>query len=72
MNILASVTLFQITTSPGGRNNMAEFNGFKISDITILSDNQRRIEFEELISTISLLKDEDYDCTKINVWSYRK
>lgn len=49
-----------------------EFNGFKISDFTILSDNQRRIEFEELISTISLLQDEDYDCTKINVWSYRK
>jgi len=51
---------------------MMEFNGFKISDITILSDNQRRNEFEELISTISLLQDEDYDCTKINVWSYRK
>lgn len=49
-----------------------EFNGFKISDIMILSDNQRRIEFEELINSINLLQDEDYDCTRINVWSYRK
>ncbi len=49
-----------------------EFNGIKISDVPIMSDNQRRIEFEKLISTISLLQEEDYDCTKINVWSYRK
>ena len=51
---------------------MAEFNGIKISDVTNLSDNQRRIEFDKLINSICLLQDEDYDCTKINVWSYRK
>ena len=49
-----------------------EFNGIKISDVTIMSDNQRRIEFDKLISSICLLQDEDYDCTDLNVWSYRK
>jgi len=49
-----------------------EFNGIKISDVTIMSENQRRIEFDKLISSICLLQDEDYDCTDLNVWSYRK
>jgi len=49
-----------------------EFNGIKIRDVTIMSDNQRRIEFDKLISSICLLQDEDYDCTDLNVWSYRK
>jgi len=49
-----------------------EFNGIKISDVTVMSDNQKRIEFQKLISTISLHQDEDYDCTDLNVWSYRK
>lgn len=48
------------------------FNGVNISDISKLSNTERRDEFEKLINGICLLQDEDYDCTKINVWSYRK
>jgi len=49
-----------------------EFNGIKISDITKLSATERSAEFYRLISTIDLHKDEDYDCTDLNIWSYRK
>jgi len=49
-----------------------EFNGINISDITKLSDTDRQIEFDRLINRICLLQDEDYDCTDLNVWSYRK
>ena len=48
------------------------FNGVNLNDISRLSNSERRDEFEKLINSISLLQDEDYDCTKINVWSYRK
>ena len=48
------------------------FNGVNINDISELSNSERRDKFEKLISGIGLIQYEDYDCTKINVWSYRK
>ena len=30
------------------------------------------LEFQNLIDKFDLLKDEDYDCSKLNVWSFRK
>jgi hypothetical protein len=51
---------------------MTEFNGIKISDIPKLSDTERKLEFDRLIGTIDLLQYEDYDCTDLNIWSYRK
>lgn len=32
----------------------------------------KTLEFQHQISKIDLLKDEDYDCSKSNVWSFRK
>jgi hypothetical protein len=49
-----------------------EFYGIKISDVTKPCDTQKRIESNKLINSINLLQDEDYDCTSLNVWSYRK
>ena len=49
-----------------------EFNGIKISDITMMSDIEKQDEYNKLAGSIRLLQDEDYDCTNLNVWSYRK
>ncbi len=51
---------------------MAEFNNAKIHDVTTLSKEERKQEFNDLIGTINILQAEDYDCSKLNVWSYRK
>ena len=50
---------------------MPLFNNIEISNIKKLSDNERKSEFWKLVGSINLLKEESYDCTKLNVWSYR-
>ena len=51
---------------------MPEFNGFKISNISSLNEGEVKNEFNSLVGSINLTQEEDYDCTKSNVWSYRK
>jgi hypothetical protein len=51
---------------------MNEFNGIKISGPNLIHDLQKRQEFQNLMETINLQQDEVYDCTLLNVWSYRK
>jgi len=51
---------------------MPEFSGFKISNIFSLNDVEINNEFNRLVDTINLTQEENYDCTKLNVWSYRK
>lgn len=51
---------------------MKTFNDIVISDISSLSESQKKEEFQNLVRSINLLGDEDYDCSKTNVWSYRK
>lgn len=51
---------------------MMKFNDIYLNTIKKLADNDRRDEYDNLVNSISLLKDEDYDCTNLNVWSYRK
>ena len=48
------------------------FNGIQISDLTTLGDTEKRNEFNRLINTINLWQDEQYNCSDLIVWSYRK
>ena len=50
---------------------MPSFNNIEIKDVKSLDDQERKSEFGKLVESINLLKEESYDCTKINVWSYR-
>lgn len=50
---------------------MSTFNNLEISNIKKLSDNERKSEFKKLVGSINLLKEESYDCSQLNVWSYR-
>lgn len=50
---------------------MSSLNNIEISDIKKLDDHERKSEFKRLIESINLLKEESYDCTNQNVWSYR-
>jgi len=50
---------------------MPNFNNIEISDIKKLDDHKKESEFRKLIESINLLKEESYDCTIQNVWSYR-
>jgi hypothetical protein len=47
------------------------FNNNEIRDIKNLDDHERKSEFRKLSESINLLKEESYDCTELNVWSYR-
>jgi predicted NAD-dependent protein-ADP-ribosyltransferase YbiA (DUF1768 family) len=51
---------------------MPVFNGIDCHNIHSLTDEEKSSEFRNLVRTINLLQDEDYDCTTLNVWSYRK
>lgn len=51
---------------------MKTFNNIKISDINGLTESHKKEEFNNLVQSIDLLKDEDYECSTTNVWSYRK
>lgn len=50
---------------------MPLFNNIDIIDVRKLDEQERRSEFRKLIESINLLKEESYDCSKLNVWSYR-
>jgi hypothetical protein len=50
---------------------MPTFNNIEISDVKQLDVHQRKSEFRKLVDSIVLLKEESYDCTELNVWSYR-
>ena len=50
---------------------MPTFNNIEISDVKQLDAHQRKSEFRKLVDSIVLLKEESYDCTELNVWSYR-
>lgn len=49
-----------------------QFNGVRFSDARTLRDSDRQEEFDSLMGTINLTRSEDYDCSRLNVWSYRK
>lgn len=49
-----------------------EFNGVKIIDPETLTAERKREQFLRLIQTIDLRRKEDYDCSTLNVWSYRQ
>ena len=51
---------------------MAEFNGLIIRNITELNESNVKNEFSRLVDSINFTKEENYDCTQQNVWSYRK
>jgi hypothetical protein len=51
---------------------MKDFNGIKLSELLKLSKQEQKVEFKKLIETINLRQDEAYDCTRLNVWSYRR
>lgn len=51
---------------------MTNFNNVKISNFNNISENEKKLEFKKLIDTIDLHQNEAYDCTNLNVWSYRK
>lgn len=51
---------------------MKEFNGIKLSELSKISKQEQKVEFKKLIETINLNKDETYDCSHLNIWSYRK
>lgn len=51
---------------------MAEFNKIKIINISSLSEIEVKLEFNRLVGSINLTQQENYDCTRLNVWSYRK
>ncbi len=51
---------------------MAKFNGLEISNITELNKSNVKNEFSRLVASINLTQEENYDCTQLNVWSYRK
>lgn len=48
---------------------MKKFNSVIISDV--IDDTSREREYNDLITSIDLYKEESYDCTTLNVWSYR-
>lgn len=50
---------------------MPSFNGVKISNINEINDYERKSEFRKLVNSIDLNHIEAYDCTNLNVWSYR-
>jgi hypothetical protein len=50
---------------------MPEFNNVEISNINELNDFQKKVEYSRIIETINLQLDEAYDCTNLNIWSYR-
>lgn len=37
-----------------------------------IESSSKTLEFQNRINKIDLFKDEDYDCSKLNVWSFRK
>jgi predicted NAD-dependent protein-ADP-ribosyltransferase YbiA (DUF1768 family) len=51
---------------------MTIFNDIELHDVRSLSEAEKKNEFQKLIGTINLHNDEDYDCSKLNIWSYRK
>jgi len=51
---------------------MEIFNGIQISDIQHLSSAGKKEEFCKLAGSVILLKEEDYDCSSLNIWGYRK
>ncbi len=51
---------------------MNEFNKIKIINIDSLSEIEVKLEFNRLVGSINLTQQENYDCTRLNVWSYRK
>ena len=53
-------------------NNMATFNRVEITFDCKSSETERAREFRNLIETINLRHEEDYDCSELDVWSYRK
>ena len=50
---------------------MPTFNSIEISNIDEINNYEKRHEFKQLINTINLDQNEVYDCTTLNVWSYR-
>lgn len=44
----------------------------QIKESKNIESSSKALEFQNRISKIDLLKDEDYDCSKMNVWSFRK
>lgn len=50
---------------------MQSFNNIEISNINEINDYEKSHEFKNLINTIDLNQIEAYDCTNLNVWSYR-
>jgi hypothetical protein len=69
--ILASCISEQIPHYITNSFKMPFFNNIEISDVRLLDDSQRISEFRKLVESINLMKEESYDCTKLNVWSYR-
>ena len=51
---------------------MRVFNQIECHNIQSLTEPEKQQEFNRLAGTIDLLQDEVYDCTTLNVWSYRK
>lgn len=51
---------------------MQVFNGIQLNEIQSLTEQEKQNEFNRLVGTINLLQDEDYVCSTMNVWSYRK
>jgi hypothetical protein len=50
---------------------MPSFNNIEVIDVKRLNGQERKSAFRKLVESINLLKEESYDCTKLNVWSYR-
>ena len=51
---------------------MAIFNQIERHNIQSLTEPEKQQEVNRLAGAINLIQDEDYDCTTLNVWSYRK
>jgi hypothetical protein len=50
---------------------MPSFNDIEISNINEINEYDRKSEFRKLVNTIDLNQIEKYDCSNLNVWSYR-
>ncbi len=51
---------------------MSEFAQLNIRNILKLNKTEVKNEFTRLVESINLTKKENYDCSSLNVWSYRK
>lgn len=51
---------------------MPTFNNIEFRYINEINNYEKRHEYQNLISTIDLSQNETYNCTNLNVWSYRK